>query len=67
MRNLQRGQYLEFGTQNTTETIKIAEENRYRKGTLLSGDTFTVKQIIQKGKRVQSANVHDLEGSFSGK
>jgi len=50
IRNLQRGQYLEFGTPNTAETIKMAEENGYRKGTLLSGDTFTVKQIIQKGR-----------------
>jgi hypothetical protein len=43
MRNLQTGQYFEFGTQNMTETVKVAEENGYRKGTLLSGDIFTVK------------------------
>jgi hypothetical protein len=43
MANLQRCQYFEFGTQNTTETIKVAEQNGYRKGTLLPGNVFTVK------------------------
>ena len=61
MQNQQKCQYFEFGTQNTTETIKVAEESGYRKGKLLPGDVFKVKQIIKKG-RIQSANVHDLEG-----